>query len=85
MTNCFYESIRNTPFMLNYGQHPDMPAVTALRARQLEFHKFVVCWSEQHVEASNTSTQRSSDTSNGLTKSDSRLLSSNQVIKCSSA
>jgi hypothetical protein len=37
--------------MLNYGQHPDTPAVAALRVRHPAVNKFVGRWSEQLVKA----------------------------------
>jgi hypothetical protein len=51
MNNSFHEPVRNTPFMLNYGQHPDTPAVTAFRTRHPEVNKFVGRWSEQLAKA----------------------------------
>lgn len=47
MNNAFNESIQSTPFMLNYGQHPDTPAVARLRDINPAVNKFVGKWSEQ--------------------------------------
>ena len=47
MNNAYNESIQSTPFMLNYGQHPDTRAVSALRERNPAVNKFIGKWSEQ--------------------------------------
>ena len=51
MNNAWNESFQNTPFMLNYGQHPDTPAVARLRSRNPAVNKFVGRWSEQLQKA----------------------------------
>jgi Integrase core domain/Integrase zinc binding domain len=47
MNNAYNESIRNTPFMLNYGQSPDTPVIAALRGKNPHVNKFVGRWQEQ--------------------------------------
>jgi Reverse transcriptase (RNA-dependent DNA polymerase)/RNase H-like domain found in reverse transcriptase/Integrase zinc binding domain/Chromo (CHRromatin Organisation MOdifier) domain/Retroviral aspartyl protease len=47
MNNAWNSSIRNTPFMLNYGQNPDTPTTLFLRDRNPEVNQFVGRWSEQ--------------------------------------
>jgi hypothetical protein len=47
MNNAYNESIKSTPFMLNYGQNPDTPVVLYLRKSNPLVNKFVGKWSEQ--------------------------------------
>lgn len=47
INNSWHESIRNTPFMLNYGQNPDTPTIAFLRGRNPGVNQFVGKWSEQ--------------------------------------
>ena len=47
LNNSWHHSIRNTPFMLNYGQHPDDPTVAKLRSLSPAISQFVGRWSEQ--------------------------------------
>jgi hypothetical protein len=51
MNNAWNQSIQNTPFMLNYGQHPDTPATLPLRVQNPAVNKFVGKWSEQLTRA----------------------------------
>ena len=39
--------MRNTPFMLNYGQNPTDPTIKLLRERNKQIEPFVGRWSEQ--------------------------------------
>jgi hypothetical protein len=47
MNNAYNESIKSTPFMLNYGQNPDTPIVLFLRKSNPLVNMFVCEWSEQ--------------------------------------
>ena len=47
LNNSWHHSIRNTPFMLNYGQNPDDPIVSNLRSLNPNIGQFVGKWSEQ--------------------------------------
>lgn len=47
MNNSWHHSIRNTPFMLNYGQNPDDPTVAKLRSLNPAINAFVGKWSDQ--------------------------------------
>ena len=47
MNNAWSSSIRNTPFMLNYGQNPTDPTIKLLRERNKHIEPFVGRWSEQ--------------------------------------
>jgi hypothetical protein len=47
MNNAWSQSTQTTPFMLNYGQHPDMPVALQLRAHNPAVHNFVGKWSAQ--------------------------------------
>jgi hypothetical protein len=47
MNTAWNLSIQNTPFMLNYGQHPDTPVIAALRSRNGNVNQFIGQWSEQ--------------------------------------
>ena len=47
LNNSWHHSIRNTPFMLNYGQVPDDPTVAKLRSLNPAVNTFVGKWSEQ--------------------------------------
>ena len=47
LNNSWHHSIRNTPFMLNYGQTPDDPVVSKLRSLNPAISQFVGRWSEQ--------------------------------------
>lgn len=47
MNNAYNSTIQNTPFMLNYGQHPDTPVALFLRNVNPRVNKFVGRWSEQ--------------------------------------
>ena len=51
MNNAWHSGINNTPFMLNYGQHPDIPTTAFLRARHPQINKFVGRWSQQIAHA----------------------------------
>jgi hypothetical protein len=51
MNNAWNQSIQNTPFMLNFGQHPDTPEVVALRGRNPAVKKFIGKWSYQLARA----------------------------------
>ena len=46
LNNSWHHSIRNTPFMLNYGQSPDDPDVAKLRSVNPAINEFVGRWSE---------------------------------------
>ena len=41
INNSWHESVQNTPFFLNYGQHPLTPATVGLPAKAPEAHQFV--------------------------------------------
>ena len=47
MNNAFNSTIKNTPFMLNYGQSPDTPIALYLRKANPAVNQFVGKWSEQ--------------------------------------
>ena len=47
MNNAWNESIQNTPFMLNYGQHPNDPVSARLRSQNQQVNRFVGNWHEQ--------------------------------------
>jgi transposase InsO family protein len=47
MNDAWNNSVRNTPFMLNYGQHPNTPMIAELQSRNPAVHKFVGKWDEQ--------------------------------------
>ena len=47
MNNAWNDSIQNTPFMLNYGQHPRDPISRDLAARNPAVQKFIGDWDEQ--------------------------------------
>ena len=49
----WHHSIRNTPFMLNYGQNPGDPTVSKLRILNPAISKFVGKWPEQLTRAKN--------------------------------
>lgn len=51
MNNAWNASVRNTPFMLNYGQHPNTPAIQRLRHQNPAVNKFIGKWSEQLAHA----------------------------------
>ena len=51
MNNAWNTSVGNTPFMLNYGQHPDTPTIAFLRDRNPAVNKFIGKWSEQLAKA----------------------------------
>jgi hypothetical protein len=51
MNNAWNKSIQNTPFMLNYGQNPNMPTVAFLRTRNPKVNGFVGRWSAQLMRA----------------------------------
>jgi hypothetical protein len=51
MNNAYNSSIKTTPFMLNYGQNPDTPAVLFARGMNPRVNQFVGRWSEQLQEA----------------------------------
>ena len=47
MNNSWHHSIRNVPFMLNYGQLPGDPTVAKLRSFNPAVNSFVGKWSDQ--------------------------------------
>ena len=47
MNNAHNSTIQTTPFMLNYGQHPDTPVALFLRNQNPRVNKFVGRWSKQ--------------------------------------
>ena len=47
LNNSWRHSIRNTPFMLNYGQNPDYPVVFNLRSLKPNIGLFVGKWFEE--------------------------------------
>jgi hypothetical protein len=47
MNNAWNSSVRNTPFMLNYGQHPHTPATLMVHGRNPDVNKFAGKWSTQ--------------------------------------
>jgi hypothetical protein len=51
MNNAWSQSTQTTPFMLNYGQHPDTPVTLQLRAHNPAVNKFVGKWSAQLTRA----------------------------------
>jgi hypothetical protein len=51
MKNAWSQSTQTTPFMLNYGQHPDTPVTLQLRAHNPAVNKFVGKWSAQLTRA----------------------------------
>ena len=51
LNNSWHHSIRNTPFMLNYGQNPDDPTVSKLRSLNPAVSQFVGKWSDQLARA----------------------------------
>ena len=53
MNSAWHHSIRNTPFMLNYGQQPDSPPAAVLRSHIPGINQFVGRWTEQLTYARN--------------------------------
>lgn len=51
MNNAWNSSVRNTPFMLNYGQHPNTPAIQRVRNQNPAVNKFIGKWSDQMAHA----------------------------------
>jgi hypothetical protein len=51
MNNAWNSSVRNTPFMLNYGQHPHTPATLEVHSRNPAVNAFVGKWSQQIARA----------------------------------
>ena len=51
MNSAWHHSIRNTPFMLNYGQQPDSPPAAVLRSHIPGINQFVGRWTEQLAAA----------------------------------
>ena len=51
LNSSWHHSIRNTPFMLNYGQNQDDPTVSKLRSSNPAISKFVGKWLEQLIRA----------------------------------
>jgi Integrase zinc binding domain/Integrase core domain/Chromo (CHRromatin Organisation MOdifier) domain len=51
MNAAYNHSVRNTPFMLNFGQHPDDATSLSLRSINQAVNKFVGQWHEQIAEA----------------------------------
>jgi hypothetical protein len=47
MNNSYQSGIRNTPFMLNYGQHPQDPVRAMLKSKNPAVNKFLGTWEEQ--------------------------------------
>ena len=47
VNNAHNSTIQTTPFMLNYGQHPNTPVALFLRNTNPRVNKFVGRWSEQ--------------------------------------
>jgi hypothetical protein len=47
MNNAYNSSIKTTPFLLNYGQNPNTPAVLFVRGMNPKVNQFVGRWSEQ--------------------------------------
>jgi hypothetical protein len=45
------ENTRNTPFMLNYGQHPVDPVLANLQHKNPAVSKFIGNWEEQGSKA----------------------------------
>jgi hypothetical protein len=51
MNNAYHSGIRNTPFMLNYGQHPVDPVLATLQHKNPAVSKFIGNWEEQVSKA----------------------------------
>jgi hypothetical protein len=51
MNNSYHSGIRNTPFMLNCGQHPMDPVLAGLRHKNPAVSKFLGNWEEQVSKA----------------------------------
>jgi hypothetical protein len=51
MNNSYHSGIRNTPFMLNSGQHPMDPVLVGLRHKNPAVSKFLGNWEEQVSKA----------------------------------
>jgi hypothetical protein len=51
MNNIYLSGIRNTPFMLNYGQHPVDPVLANLQYKNPTVSKFIGNWEEQVSKA----------------------------------
>jgi hypothetical protein len=49
--NAWNSSVRNTPFMLNYGQHPHTLATLEVHSKNPAVNAFVGKWSEQIARA----------------------------------
>jgi hypothetical protein len=47
LNDAWNNSVENTPFMLNYVQHPNTPIVAELQSRNPAVSKFVGKWDEQ--------------------------------------
>ena len=51
INNSLSEVTGATPFLLNYGQHPDTPLTVVLRRRHLEVNRFIGQWTERIQQA----------------------------------
>ena len=51
MNNAWNSSVKNTPFMLNYGQHPHTPATLEVASQNPAVNRFVGQWSQQIARA----------------------------------
>jgi Reverse transcriptase (RNA-dependent DNA polymerase)/RNase H-like domain found in reverse transcriptase/Integrase zinc binding domain len=51
MNNAYNDAIQTTPFMLNAGQHPNLPLLNELRKYKPEVNRFIGRWSEKLKEA----------------------------------
>ena len=51
MNNAWNSSVKNTPFMLNFGQHPHTPATLEVASQNPAVNKFVGQWSQQIARA----------------------------------
>jgi hypothetical protein len=82
MNNSWNQSIPNTPFMLNFGQHPDTPSALALRSKNPPVDQFGGKWSEQLVRAKRClAMEAAQQRGSRLTHVDAQLRSLLQVMK----
>lgn len=51
MNNAYNSSVKNTPFMLNYGQHPNTPETLEVASHNPKVNQFVGQWSTQLARA----------------------------------
>jgi hypothetical protein len=51
MNNRYNDAIQTTPFMLNFGQHPNLPLMNELRKYKPAVNQFIGRWSDKLSEA----------------------------------